>query len=140
MTASLQPSHPLSPFHHILAQLASFWFYQTTKFLSPFSLFYFLKFFVGLHPRHMEVPRLGVRLELRLLAYATATALWDLRCLCDLHHSSQQCRIPDSLSKARDGTRLLTDTSRVCFHCATMGTPLRSFLLACYEHYSFPLE
>ena len=28
--------------------------------------------FLGLHPRHMEVPRLGVQLELQLPAYATA--------------------------------------------------------------------
>ena len=30
-------------------------------------------FFLGLHPHHMEVPRLGVKLELQLPAYATAT-------------------------------------------------------------------
>ena len=34
--------------------------------------------FLGLHPQHMEVPRLGVKLELHLLACATATATWDL--------------------------------------------------------------
>ena len=33
-----------------------------------------LSVFLGLHPRHMEVPRLGVQLELQLLAYARATA------------------------------------------------------------------
>ena len=36
------------------------------------ALFFFVC--VGLHPRHMEVPRLGVKSELQLLAYATATA------------------------------------------------------------------
>ena len=48
----------------------------------------------------MEVPRLGVELELQLLAYttATATATPDLSCLCDLHHSSQQCQILNPLS------------------------------------------
>ena len=35
--------------------------------------------FLGLHPRHMEVPRLGVKLEPQLLAYATAVATPDLR-------------------------------------------------------------
>ena len=30
--------------------------------------------FLGLHSQHMEVPRLGVESELRLLAYTTATA------------------------------------------------------------------
>ena len=39
----------------------------------------------------MEVPRLGVRWELELPAYitATATATWDPSHLCDLHHSSR---------------------------------------------------
>ena len=30
--------------------------------------------FLGLHSQHMEVPRLGVELELQLPAYTTATA------------------------------------------------------------------
>ena len=41
----------------------------------------------------MEVPRLGVELELQLLAYTTATATPDLSQVCDLHHNSQQCPI-----------------------------------------------
>ena len=61
----------------------------------------------------MEVPKLGVESELKLPAYATATATWDLSCLCDLHHSSQQCQILHPLSKARDRTRLLVDASQV---------------------------
>ena len=39
----------------------------------------------------MKVPRLGVKLELQLPAYATGTAMPDLSCTCDLQHSSQQC-------------------------------------------------
>ena len=35
----------------------------------------------------MEVPRLGVELELQLLAYTTAIATPDLSTICDLHHS-----------------------------------------------------
>ena len=42
-------------------------------------LFLFLFFFLGLHPWHMEVPRLGVKSELQLPAYTTATATQDLR-------------------------------------------------------------
>ena len=49
----------------------------------------FFFFFLGLHLWHMEVPSLWVELELQLLAYVTATAMWDLS-LCDLHHSSVQ--------------------------------------------------
>ena len=53
----------------------------------------------------MEIPRLGVKLELQLLAYATA--IQDLRHVCNLHHSLQQYRILDPLSKARDQTHIL---------------------------------
>ena len=41
--------------------------------------------FLGPHPRHTSIPRLGVELELQLPAYATAVQ--DLSCVCDLHHS-----------------------------------------------------
>ena len=41
----------------------------------------------------------------------------------NLHHSSQQCRIPNPLSKARDQTWVLTDTSQIRFCWAKMGTP-----------------
>ena len=37
-------------------------------------LLFNLFFFLGCHPQHMEVPRLGVESELQLLAYTTATA------------------------------------------------------------------
>ena len=33
----------------------------------------------------MEIPRLGVRSEPQLLAYATVTAMQDLSHVCDLH-------------------------------------------------------
>ena len=49
--------------------------------------FFFFVFF-GPHPEHMEVPRQGVKLELQLSAYTTATATQDPSCICDLHHSS----------------------------------------------------
>ena len=35
---------------------------------------FFSPFFLGLHLRHMEVPRLGIEWELQLPAYTTATA------------------------------------------------------------------
>ena len=64
----------------------------------------------------MEVPRLGVELELQLQAYATAKATLDLNHICDLHHSSQQCQIFNPLSEARDETHILMDTSQVHYH------------------------
>ena len=62
----------------------------------------FLCVFLGLHPQHMEVPRVGVSLELQMPAYTTATATPDLSYVCDLHRSSLQHRILNSLSEARD--------------------------------------
>ena len=44
--------------------------------------------FLGPHLQHIEVPRLGVELELQLLAYTTATAMSDPSHVCDLLHSS----------------------------------------------------
>ena len=66
-----------------------------------FILFYFIVF-LGPHPWHMGVPRLGVKSELQLPAYNTASVRPDLSCVCDLHHSSQQWWILDPLSGARD--------------------------------------
>ena len=92
-----------------------------------FLLFGFCLFvcFLGLHSRLMEIPRLGVESKLQLPAYATATATAtpDLSLVWDLHHGSQQHWIADPLSKARDWTCILMDTSCICFCCATMGTP-----------------
>ena len=69
--------------------------------------------FLGPHPQHMEVPRLGVQSERRLPAYPTATATQDLSRICDLHHSSRQPRTLHPLSKARDRTCVLMDSTWV---------------------------
>ena len=50
----------------------------------------------------MEIPRLGVELELQLPAYTTATAMPDPSRICDLQHSSWQYQILNPLSKDRD--------------------------------------
>ena len=47
-------------------------------------------FFLGLHLRHVEIPRWGVKSELQLQAYTTATATQDPSHICHLHHSSPQ--------------------------------------------------
>ena len=59
----------------------------------------------------MEVPKLKVKSELQLPAYTTATARQDLSHVCNLHQSSQQLRILNPLSGARDWTRNLMDTN-----------------------------
>ena len=85
--------------------------------------FLFLFFFLGPHPWHMEVPRLGVLSKLWLPASVTATATQDLSCICDLHHCSQQHQILNPLSKARDRTRIFMDTGWVHYCWAPTRTP-----------------
>ena len=94
------------------------------KRLKNYFFIYFLFFyFLGPHPQPMEVPRLGVQSELLAFTAATATSNLDPSCVCDLHHSSRQCRILNPLSEARDWTLNITVPSQICFRCPTMGTP-----------------
>ena len=74
----------------------------------------------------MEIPRLGIESELQLLANTRARAAEDPSCICDLYHGSQQCRIPDPLSQARDQTLVLMDASQIHFYCTTTGSPHQS--------------
>ena len=71
----------------------------------------------------MEVPRLEMESELQLPACTIATAMPDPSRVCNLYHSSQQCRILNPLSKARDQTHILMDTSWIPFRCTTIETP-----------------
>ena len=58
----------------------------------------------------MEVPRLGVKLELQLQAYTIAMVKPDPSNICDIHHSLQQHQVLNPLSKARDRTSILRET------------------------------
>ena len=55
----------------------------------------------------MEIPRLGVKLELQLSAYTTATATSDLSRICNLCCSLWQRQVLNPLTKARDWTCVL---------------------------------
>ena len=92
---------------------------------TPPCLFFFC--FLGLYLWDMEVPKLGVKSELQLLAYAMVTVTRDLSCVFDLHHSSQQHRILHPLSENRDWTHNLMVSSQIHFCFTTMGTPKRHF-------------
>ena len=74
--------------------------------------FFFFSFFRP-YLQHVEAPRQGVKLELQLPAYITATAMQDPSSVCNLHYSSQQHQILNPLSKAKDQTCILMDTSQV---------------------------
>ena len=99
-------------------------------------LFIYLFCFLGPHPQHIEVPRLGVKSELLLLAYAMATAMLDLSCICDLHHSSWQRRIPDPGIKHASSwilVRLVSATPQQQLLCSLIS-------FACLLYLSHPLE
>ena len=64
----------------------------------------------------MEVPRLGVELELQLLAYTTAAAMPDPSPVCDVHHSSWHHWILNPLSKVKDQTYNLMVPSQIIFY------------------------
>ena len=81
------------------------------------------------HLWHMEIPQLGVKSELLLPAYARATATPDPSCICNLHYSSQQRRIFNSLSKARDWTCNIMVPSQIHFYCTTIRTLIVFFFI-----------
>ena len=96
--------------------------------------FYFILPFciLGPHPWHMEVPRLGVKWELQLPAYTTATATQEPSHVCDLHCSSQQHQIFNPLSEVRDGTCILMDTGQVRNLLSHNGNSLSILHITCF--------
>ena len=63
------------------------------KFIPKLGGYAFIFFpFLRPHPWHMEVPKLGVELELQLPA--TSPATWDLSCIFDLHPARSNARSP----------------------------------------------
>ena len=103
-------------------------FNQTTLGDSGFSVvfcFCFCFCFLGLHPQHMEVPRLGVESELQLLAYATATA------------KSQQRWIQATYTTAHDNARSLNHWARPGIESMSLCCTFFSVHLLCilYSRY-----
>ena len=96
------------------------------KFSNRFFFFFFC--FLGSYMQHTEVPRLGVKLELQLLGYATATQ--DPSHVCDLHHTSWNHQILNPLSEDRGWTCILMDASWAHYHWATTGIPTLDFFIA----------
>ena len=80
----------------------------------------------------MEFPRLRGWIGAAAISLCHSTATQDLSHVCDLHHSSQQCQMLNTLRKARARTLILMDTSWVCHHWATTRTP-GSSCLTCKE-------
>ena len=60
---------------------------------------------------------------------------WVGAIAADLQHSSQQRQTHNPLSKARDRTRNLKDTSPMHFLCATTGSPAVCFLTSLFPDF-----
>ena len=106
-------------YHNIINQL-----YFKNK-----ALIFFFFFFLGPHPQHMEVPRLGVELELQPLAYTTTTATPYPSHICKLCCSLQQHQIFNPVSEARDCTHIFMNTSCILNSLSHNGTPPKINLL-----------
>ena len=94
--------------------------YWATRGLHKYFAMIFIFCFSGSHLWHMEVSKPGVKLELKLLAYTTATATQDPSRIFNIHHSSRQCHILNPLSGVMD--RNFMDTSQAHYHWITKGT------------------
>ena len=82
-------------------------FFKKKEILKYYSQILFFSF-LGLHLQHMEVPRLGIQVELQLLAYTTDMVMHHVL------HSSQQWQILNTLSEPKNWTHILLDAS--CVH------------------------
>ena len=99
----------------------------STTFMSSSSIAFFsFPFWLGCIGS-MDYSRLGVKLELQLPVYGTATAIQDLRHVSYLHHSWQQCQNINPVSDARSHTHVPIDPSQDPYSWAMTGTPAISF-------------
>ena len=118
------PAHKNSPPHPILGPF-TFWnglhsiSLNKSFFFNLFIFIFYIFAFSGSHLQHMEVPRLGVKSELQLLAYATATAMPNLSCIYD------SCNLGSLNYWARSGIKPTSSWILVGFLICwvTMGTP-----------------
>ena len=111
--------------------------YMGTPVLFVCLFFWFLR----PHPQHIEVPRRGVEsVELYSVDYATATVAPDPSHISNLHHSSLQTWILNSLSEARDWTCILMDPSHVHYRWAIMGLLSSSFFFFFFFFFWFVLS
>ena len=94
--------------------------------------FIFIKIiFFRATPGQMQVPTLGVKPELQLQSYTTATATRDLSCICNLYRRSWQHQLSNPLSEARDQTATSWFLVGFVNHWATMRTPYNELCKTC---------
>ena len=99
---SLLMLHPSSPTRH-----------RGRKNVPQLVSLYFIFVFLGSHPQHMEVPRLGDRIRVVAAgSHSNAGSKPHLRPIPQLTATP----ILNSLSEARDETCILMDASQIHFH------------------------
>ena len=86
----------------------------------------------------MEVPRLGVKLELQLPAYTTATP--HLSRICNLRHNFRQHQVLNLLSGARDRTCVVMDPSQDGYHWATTAASGLALLSRLFSHHNSKIQ
>ena len=74
---------------------------SSVNWTTVYKTFFLFLFSSGLYLWLVEVPRLGVKTELQLLTYTTATAMPDPSCIWDLPCSLWQHRIPNPRVRPR---------------------------------------
>ena len=79
--------------------------------LSPLFFFFFFCLFRAVPAAYISSQARGQTGAIAA-SQSHGTAMLDLSSVCDLHHSSPYCQIPNPLSKARDQPHILMDTSR----------------------------
>ena len=95
------PSHPAQATISSHLDQGNLLLPQIPMTVLPYFYYYFYIFllkFLGLYPRHMEVPKLEIQSELQLQAYATATAMQDLS-------ASVTCNTRSLTHRARPGIK-----------------------------------
>ena len=126
MSISLSICRYISPKHFssILCSLHAL-IHQTTWF--QILIKSFLGVFLGPHLWHMEVPGLGIELELQLPAYTKPQQcqIWATSATSTTAHD--HTRIFNPLREAWDRTCNLMVPGQIHFHCTTMGTS-KSFI------------
>ena len=95
---------------------------ETFKFIFPLYFFAFF-FFYGRTCSIWKFPGWGLNQSYSCRP-APPTATQDPSRICNLHHSSPQHWILNPLSKARDQTHILMDSSQIRFRCTIVGTSL----------------
>ena len=82
-------------------------YFIAVTLIKPLSHCLFIYLFFRVAPVASVSSQARGQIEPQLQAYTTATAMWDLSRVCDLHPSSGKCQILNPLSEARDQTRIL---------------------------------